>query len=559
MALQRRLLQDIAELQADPYPNIVLFIRDDLQETCLLLTPSGKEPLHLTLKFGADYPLRAPTVTIESHIVHPNVFGSYICASILNTEEGYTPAYTLKGMAIQLLSFFSSDRIEQEGGGYSVELDKYSRDSGDHPFQGLSRRSAHAHDCDKCGFGGSKVNQDLVDTRSGGYEPSSIPTKDQDSMDINEVESLKGQRTRLIERILALPDELLLLILAELDTKDLLAAAKVCSKLGGFLQSYDCIRLRELQCFCFKDNFLNAKLGVGVHCAGSGRQGTFESEFDLLSQQAFEQFRVRRSIQGLGFEHWLPLPISRRHWRSVRADVKVSLRQLGYAAAIPDDRESNEKVIYSFMNDVVIKLSREAESTWGDRPKSTLTHASEKAVESYFSLFHLLLCLATEQPQIVRDANRLLLRFMEGHTSKSACPNLGLLLVAVLVSDQGLTEELTMAIIKEAILRNVVWMLDYKGAGMAELSYIEPSAVSNYRLQRTFEASKVSYRILMFLALFYKTARAEGKPIANISDDIFDMHGAPPRGTAEKLAQEIRNIRTVSHFSNVGCLFGILS
>ena len=53
MALHRRLLQDIAELQSDPYPNIVLCVQDDnLQKACLLLTPIGKAPLHLTMMFG---------------------------------------------------------------------------------------------------------------------------------------------------------------------------------------------------------------------------------------------------------------------------------------------------------------------------------------------------------------------------------------------------------------------------------------------------------------------------------------------------------------------------
>ncbi|MCJ1454898.1 hypothetical protein MMC28_005251 [Mycoblastus sanguinarius] len=209
------------------------------------------------------------------------------------------------------------------------------------------------------------------------------------------------------------------------------------------------------------------------------------------------------------------------------------------------------------MNDVIVKLSREAEEMYeydeemyeyDDRPKSALAHASEKAVESYFGLFHLLLCLATETPQIVQDANRRLARFLGGNTSKDASPNLGHLLVAALISDQGLTEDLTMAVIKEAILRNVVWMLDSKGAGMAELSYLEPSAISDYRLQRTFEASTTSYRLLMFLALFYRTARAPGEPIAKTCDGLFDRHGAPPKGTAEQLATAIRHIRTITNF-----------
>lgn len=566
MALHRRLLQDIAELQSDPYPNIGLSLQDDLQEACLVLTPSGKAPLHLTVLFGEEYPLVAPKVTIQSQIEHPNVFGDYICASILNTTEGYTPAYTLKSVAIQLLSFFSSERIEQEGGYQSIELNGYRHHSFRYDQQD-GRRNGHT--CIKCGFGCGFGNRKITDKDSVvvGQEMrpnarvqqrqiidldesigphNGVTVGMQDSMTID-VRRHDQRQPRLIQRMLALPDEILLQVFSQLDTQDLLAAAKVCSEIGDFMNSYDTIRMRELQCFCFKDNFMRTKLGVGVHVNRKGKQGTLQSEFDLLSQQAFERFHVRRSIHGLGFEHWLPLPLSRRHWRSVSADVTASLTQLAKAAVMLNDSGLNIEVIYNFMSSVVVKLSGEAEQSWVDC-KSTLTHASEKAIESYFSLFHLLLCLATEQDQIVRDANRQLQRFLGGHTSKESFPNLGQLLVTVLVSDQGLTSDLTLAIIKEAILRNVVWMLDNKGAGMAELSYIEPCAVSEYRLQRTFEASKTSYRLLMFFALFYRAARPPGKSLSAIRDELFDMHGAPPKGAAKRMAAAIRDIRNVNSF-----------
>jgi len=566
MALHQRLLQDIAELQSDPYPNIGLFLQDDLQQACLVLSPSGKAPLHLTINFGKHYPFVAPQITIQSQIEHPNVYGDYICASILNTTEGYTPAYTLKSVAIQLLSFFNSDRIEQEGGYRSIELDGYRHDAFRYDQQD---GRGNGHICIKCGFGcgfGSRkitdkdsviVGQEtrpnarvqsrqIIDLDESIGPQNGVAVGMQDSMAID-VPRRDERRPRLIERMLALPDEILLQIFSQLDTQDLLAAAKVCGEIGDFMNSYDTIRMRELQCFCFKDNFMRTKLGVGVHIDRKGKQGTLQSEFDLLSQQAFEQYHVRRSIQGLGFEHWLPLPLSRRHWRSVSADVNASLTQLAKAADIPDKSGLNIEVIYNFMSTVVVKLSGEAEQNWVDC-KSTLTHASEKAIESYFSIFHLLLCLATEQDQIVRDGNRQLQRFLSGHTSKESFPNLGQLLVSVLVSDQGLAPELTLAIIKEAILRNVVWMLDNKGAGMAELSYIEPCTVSEYRLQRTFEASKTSYRLLMFFALFYRAARPSGKSLSAIRDELFDMHGAPPKGAAERMAAEIRDVRNVNSF-----------
>ena len=145
--LGQRLIRDIAELQARPYPNISLVLRDDdITKACLILTPNGDAPIHLTMDFGDQYPLSAPTISIQSEFAHPNVYGSYICASILNTDEGYTPAYTLKGIAIQLLSFFGSDKVEQIGTGVEVELAQYQRNS--------VRNSVYkGFHCPKCTFG----------------------------------------------------------------------------------------------------------------------------------------------------------------------------------------------------------------------------------------------------------------------------------------------------------------------------------------------------------------------------------------------------------------------
>lgn len=200
------------------------------------------------------------------------------------------------------------------------------------------------------------------------------------------------------------------------------------------------------------------------------------------------------------------------------------------------------------MNDVVVKFTREVGTSYNNGPQSTLTHASEKAVESYFALSHLLFCVATEQPEIIRHANQMIASFLEGKTSKAVFPNVGHLLVAALITDQGLTEDLAVAIIKETILRNVVWMLDSKGAGMAELNYLEPSSISEYRLARTFQASRTSYRLLMFLSLFSRCARTFGKSPETIRDDMFDTHGAPPPGLASHIAQEIRRTKEINHF-----------
>lgn len=61
---------------------------------------------------------------------------------------------------------------------------------------------------------------------------TAVSTHNKDDMEIERTSQftlMEGQ-PRLLERILALPDELLLLVLAVLDTSELLAISKVCSK-----------------------------------------------------------------------------------------------------------------------------------------------------------------------------------------------------------------------------------------------------------------------------------------------------------------------------------------
>ncbi|KAG4421983.1 hypothetical protein IFR04_004842 [Cadophora malorum] len=578
-SLKQRLLQDIAELQAKPYPNIALHVQeDDLEHACLILTVKGYGPMHLTIDFPKNFPLGPPRIRMDSDIRHPNIFGSYICASILNTEEGYTPAYTLKGIAIQLLSFFSSDKIEQSGGGYSVDIAKYRK---------TQSYILSSHMCNKCSFGSSgygtgralsigsstppppvaafaEEDVEMLDVHWPSPQKSaaskcSLKAKDMTnsqkaSTSVSQTGVVAAKPFKGIHRT-KLPNEILLLLCDNLEYEDLMSFAEAWDKIGSIVTKYDIIRTRELQCFCFKTNYMISRLGVGVSIQRRGRIGSFESEFDLLSMEGFTDHRIRRSVQGVKFQEWLGLPISNGHWRKVRDSVTTTLSNLGTEAGLGSSDLS--QVIYAFMNDIVVKLNKQTEQAtirapfypYEETPKSTLTHASEKAIESYFHLFHLLLCLATENPSIVRAANNKLNAFGRGENSKIDCPNLGHLLVAALISDVDMTEKTIKSIVRETMTRNVVWILDSKGSGMSELSYLEPSPISDYRLQKSFEAGKTSYRLLMFLNLFRKVALCSPrKSLAILRDEAFERHGAPPRGSAKGLAESIKRIHQVSSF-----------
>jgi hypothetical protein len=140
------------------------------------------------------------------------------------------------------------------------------------------------------------------------------------------------------------------------------------------------------------------------------------------------------------------------------------------------------------------------------------------------------------------SANELLRRFARGKSSEIECPNLGVLFVAALVSEVEMTNSMIKSIIKETITRNVVWMLDSKGANMPELAYLEHSAVSSYRLQKTFDASKTHLRHLMFLNLFRKTALGNPRKSLNkLRCEFFERHGAPTQDQTRSLLMASKN------------------
>lgn len=562
MALHRRLLQDIAEIQQKPYPNITYRPYDsDITKACLVLTPDGYPPLHLTVNSTTNYPLQAPRISIQSSVYHPNIIGGYICASILNTAEGWTSAYTLKGICIQLLSFFGSETLEQMHGGGKVNLREY--------------KLMDEHDeytCYECNFATPQPSRPLPPgadppvlrhkrqrnrrPQAGGSETSG--SKNDEAFTVSKL-SIKSTQPRT--KITDLPDEILILICSHLETEELIPFSRAWNRIGtenGVMTKFKIIQNRELICFTFKRGIEDLKLGIGVHIELKGRIGGLQSEFDLLSEDAFEKHSVRRAVQGKEFEHWLPLAISRRHYNTVKPQLAARLGALSDGARYPTTL--SEDVIYGFMSDIVVRLSRTADTTnntssssyYSREVTSTLNHASEKAIESYYHLFHLLLCLAIDDPLIVRTANKTIQAFLDGKTSKQHVPNLGHLLIAVLISDADMTPDLLMAIVRETITRNVVWMLDKRGANMPELAYMEADRVSAYRLQKTFDASLTSYRLLMFQNTFRKTINrgtpTGQKTLVQLRDELFDAHGAPPPGTAAKLANDIKQLQQVKTF-----------
>jgi ubiquitin-protein ligase len=251
--LHKRLLSDIHELMTSPYPHIQLFPSiSSLQNACLHLDTPLYGLLHLSIMLPTSYPLMAPRITIDTTVSHPNVYGSYICASILNQPSEWTPAYTLKGVAIQLLSFFASDRVEQVDARYGeqgVELRGYGEGGG--CDNGKPRKAWYA--CKECGFGvavekeleagkASQIDRFPLVEDSAHLSGVSMPDMSKIPLDmlstnaetnVSEAPDVEAKGKGI--QHMCLPNELILEICRHLHTEELMLFAKAWSRVGRIM------------------------------------------------------------------------------------------------------------------------------------------------------------------------------------------------------------------------------------------------------------------------------------------------------------------------------------
>ena len=142
-ATAKRLLADCKQLQREPIPTCNAEPEgDDLRHWRLSLTcsegPHAGSIFHGKITFPDDYPSKPPTIQLCTELAHPNVFrgydfnqharnedGYYICLNMLRPLEeqdteaysGWSSAYTVHAILMQLSSFLFAENIPQDHGG----------------------------------------------------------------------------------------------------------------------------------------------------------------------------------------------------------------------------------------------------------------------------------------------------------------------------------------------------------------------------------------------------------------------------------------------------------
>ena len=121
----RRLQKDLKELEDCTIPLVGVTARPLSSSLYIwhgnLRGPAGTPyeggVFHIQIVFPQNYPVSPPTIILFTPITHPNVLGgTNICLDILDVNQkqiyqGWTSAYTVEAILIQLQSFLFNENI----------------------------------------------------------------------------------------------------------------------------------------------------------------------------------------------------------------------------------------------------------------------------------------------------------------------------------------------------------------------------------------------------------------------------------------------------------------
>lgn len=365
-----------------------------------------------------------------------------------------------------------------------------------------------------------------------------------------------------------LNDDMLFELAAHLSLETVVALSNAYLRFHEIVVFHHILQRLELTCFFLRLSLQDAVLGIGVALDRGAR--TLSSDFDWLSMEAFDVFSVRQSIEKRGFQYFLPLAFNRQHFAKVHREVwkrlamvDLGLRNAESVIARKTGKPSNRRieapqkahhtvdVLYRMMNNIVVSLIKSCDDAIDHnvRGPQTLLHASEKAIISYCHLFHLLIRLCEATPEILQDVNVKLRLFLtqESVRNKAQTPDIGELIVVIMLAHvlprldnekpRVTWEEISGRFLQEVITRNVRWVL--KDA--PELELLEQGA-SDYRLDKTFQFSKTSLRLIMFQMTFLDLF------ITTYASDLSRLdsnYGFPEKELPERMVAEIKVIYQV--------------
>jgi ubiquitin-protein ligase len=492
----RRLMKDIKELAmcAGEFPNVSAApLEDNIYLWHANVTaPDG--PLqglcvHMEFQFPTTYPRDPPRVKVLTPISHPNVFGSYICLTMLrkrskynkNDKDGWTGAYTVASILLQLQSFLFSENVPQETYDYRTCQDTTTMR--ENYIQYTANHKLSQFTCKRCchtgkrphppiGFKCTHVFGNVEEQFAAQFEERQRKCKKSEK--IEHKQRRKAAKEQFIAEKMAQHEEQRLVVAIEkskcsfpsklgpvlmefLDPYEILMVGILYPTWNKVDEKYNLRDKYESSCFFTKLNYKEAALGYGVRVEydlfkpKEIRQ--LASDLDLISWHAWKKLKYRLSAWGNEEDLYIPLVLNHSHYKNSSKLMWQQLRKLASVSA--GDEDHNERIldaICALMNSMVVGMLKiEGE---------VRMHHSEKALQGYCRFHQLLLQVCKEEPAIRELAESKVEQFIKNPRArhkKGGTPDLGRLLVMLSVSDKYGWDDIKRPFFEEVTVRQQKW------------------------------------------------------------------------------------------------------
>lgn len=503
---------------------------------------------HFSITYPATYPKEAPKVRNRTYIKHQNVFGTYICLDILTMSKetantpfrGWTPAYTISSLLVQLQSFLFESISSTSGSGAAL----------------LMQQEARAFKCTKCGHHKNGAKDicppiPLIRDTKCIIASTTTPTTIEDD-EINFLNDMDHGILLELFGFLDLGTMSKIRFLMENQTN--------VFSLPGYQSVIDlAVARRSYKCYYTLKDIQDPKMVLGIgakkfimdkRSRKTGRKKAclqqLNCSFDFVSHEAYT-VGVRNNIwKDRDFDWFCPIYINSEHGRKALPLAEKCILDLWNDRQLPTrittlSAERIMDALTKMMNTTVVNIMKTVEDLEAGELQ---LFDSIKALEGYSAIHHLLLAFADKYPQIKRTANEQVKAFIDNPLmrDKEVTPDIGELFIQVAISDYS-WNDFAPAWVEEAFIRNARWIL----AKYPNLLKFEGKS-SCVRLTQSFNATRTGKRLAMFQRFFISEvcspAHLRGKKDKNklLLQEYNNRLGFPAKGMAEKLQAHSRKV-----------------